>query len=287
MPNGEPASLVLVSGKGGVGKSAYAAAAAMAEHRAGRKVLAISMTGTGGGLTSHLGGPPLSFEPTEIRPGLDALVVDRTKALVEYLQVQVGLPPLAAFGPFLRAFDALASAAPAIREIVTIGKVLWEVRQGEWDSIVADGPPTGQIGSFLRAPRTITELVPAGRIREQAGWMQDLLSDPGVTRLDLVTIPEELPTTETLETLAWLDETAPVAAVETIGNRILSPLAADAPIPGGRAGDAARLHNELVAEQARWRDRLPTDRELPYLFGVFTPTEVAAHLADIVEGWER
>lgn len=276
-----------MSGKGGVGKSAYAAAVALSDHRKGRKVLAIAMTGTGGGLTSHLGGPPLTFEPTEIRPGLDAIVVDRTKALIEYLQVQVGLPPLAAFGPFLRAFDALASAAPAIREIVTIGKVLWEVRRGGWESVVADGPPTGQIGSFLRAPRTITELVPAGRIREQAGWMQELLTDPSITRLDLVTIPEELPTTETLETLDWLDRTPLVGRVETIGNRILAPLDTEDPIPGGRAGDAARLHGELVSEQARWRDRLPTDRELPYLFGVFTPTEVAARFADLVGEWDR
>lgn len=277
--------LVLVSGKGGVGKSAVAAAIATAAHRNGRRVLAVAMTGTGGGLASHLGAPPLSFEPREVRPGLDALVVDRTKALIEYLHVQAGLPQIAAFGPFLRAFDALASAAPAIREIVTMGKVLWEVRTEDHDLVVADAPPTGQIGSFLRAPRTITELVPTGRIREQATWMEEILVDPGATRLTLVTVPEELPTSETEETLAWLDREEVVGSIETIANRVLPPLDADPDdLPTGRAGDAARLHLLLRAGQERWLERLPPDRMLPFEFGLITPAEVAAHLADALEG---
>lgn len=278
--------LLIVSGKGGVGKSAAAAALALAAHRSGKKVLAVSMLTPGGGLAAHLGGPPLAFEPTEIRPGLSALVVDRTKALTEYLQVQAGIPPMTLLGPALRAFDALASAAPAIREIVTMGKVLWEVRRGVWDLVVADAPPTGQIGSYLRAPRTITELVPAGRIREQAAWMQELLSDADHTRLCLVTLAEELPASETAAMLEWLDTEQVVASYEVVANRLLPELkVASDQLPSGKAGDAARLHLNVWSEQRRWLEVVPPARELPFLFGLFTPAEVAARLADEVETW--
>ena len=196
--------LVVVSGKGGVGKSAAAAATALVAHRRDARVLVLSMVGTGGGLATHIGAGVLRFEPVEVFPGLHALSVDRSRALMEYLRVQVGLPAFTTLPPVMRAFDALTSAAPAVREIVTLGKVLWEVRRDRWDVVVADGPPTGQIGSFLRAPATIGELVTGGRIAEQAGWMAETLRSHD-TLLRLVTLPEELPASETQETLDWLD----------------------------------------------------------------------------------
>lgn len=278
--------LAIVSGKGGVGKSAVAAALSLAAHRRGKRILSIAMTGDGGGLAAHLGVPPLQFEAREDRPGLSTSVVDRTKALVEYLQVQVGLPPIIAFGPAVRAFDALASAAPAIREIVTMGKILWEVKRDHWDLIVVDGPPTGQIGSYLRAARSITELVPSGKIREQATWMEAILSAPATTELILVNLAEELPTSETQETLAWLDAEKVVSDTTVVTNRVLPTLDwEDGELPDGRAGDAARLHLSLWEEQQRWLEELPADQLLPFLFGTITPTEVAALLADEIEEW--
>lgn len=275
--------LVIVSGKGGVGKSAVTAATALSYHRRGARVLALSMAGTGSGLASHIGAGALTFEPVEVFPGLHALAVDRSKALVEYLRVQIGLPPFAALPPVIRAFDALAAAAPAVREIVTIGKVLWEVRRDAWDVVVADGPPTGQIGSFLRAPTSITELVAGGRIAEQAEWMSNTLKSAD-TLLRLVTLPEELPMSETAEMLGWLAANSVVERVETVANRIL-PILELAKVPGGRVGDAARLHLELQAEQQFWLERHPVDRRLPFLFGVASPEAVTSHLAEQMEAW--
>jgi anion-transporting ArsA/GET3 family ATPase len=274
--------LVVVSGKGGVGKSAVTAALALAAHRSGRRVLALSMTGDGDGLAAHLGSGPLEFAPTEVRPGLFALSIDRSRALIEYLQVQVGLPAFAALGPVARAFDVLASTAPAVREIVTIGKVVYEVRRNTWDLVVADGPPTGQIGSYLRAMRTISELVPTGRIRDQAHWMENILETQ--TTLLLLSIPEELPVSETKESLTWLRSENLVRTIQLYNNRVLPILDTDrANLPAGKAGEAARLHLALQDEQARWMAELPTDRTLPFLFGVVTASEVAARLSDCLE----
>jgi anion-transporting ArsA/GET3 family ATPase len=272
--------LVIVSGKGGVGKSAVAAGLALGAQRHGLRVLAVEME-TGGGLSAHFGTGPLRFAPREVRPGLHAMHMVRSEALLEYLSLQLRIPGMGRFGAVARAFDALATAAPAVREIVTIGKILWEVREDRWDMVVVDAPPTGQIASYLRAPTSITELVSTGRISSQAEWMAATLADPTSTRLVVVTLPEELPTTETEETLNWVDSTRVVSQPTVIANRVLEPLRVKT--PAGVAGDMVTLHKALVAEQQEWLERLPPNMTLPYMFGLFTPSEVAAHLSDMLE----
>ncbi len=238
------------------------------------------------GLAEHLGVDHLGPDATEIRTGLFALQVERPAALDEYLRLQVGLPKFARFGPLADAFDALASAAPGIREIVTMGKALYEVRRRDtWDLVVADGPPIGQIGSHLRAPRTVSDLVPTGRIREQSAWMADFLADPEKSALVLVTLAEELPALETAEAVTWLRNSELITTHSVITNRILDPL--ETPVTAGPAEgpvhDAALLHQGLTEEQARWLAETPDGPHLPYLFGATGPVEVTKRLADLVE----
>lgn len=229
-----------------------------------------------------------------MRPGLHAMRVVRSEALLEYLSLQLRLPGIGRFGAVARAFDALATAAPAIREIITMGKILWEVKEDRWDLVVADAPPTGQIGSYLRAPLSITELVPTGRIRSQSEWMRETLSDPKLTQLAVVTMPEELPSTETSETLAWLEQQQLVHDPVVIANRVLgelvdtstpegAPEGAPQGAPGGAVGEMTSLHRSLWSEQQHWLKEVPPDLSIPYMFGLFTPGEVAAHMCDELE----
>ncbi len=276
--------LIIVSGKGGVGRSAVSAALALRAARTGMKVLVVSMTESVG-LAEHLGVDHLGPAAVEIRAGLSALQIERPAALDEYLRLQVGLPKFARLGPLADAFDALASAAPGIREIVTMGKALYEVRRGDtWDLVVADGPPIGQIGSHLRAPRTVSDLVPTGRIREQSAWMAEFLADPEKSALILVTLAEELPALETAEAVTWLRNSELITTHSIITNRVLEPLEMSATtIPdNGPVRDAALLHRGLTEEQARWLERTPDGPRLPYLFGATGPAEVAKRLADLV-----
>jgi anion-transporting ArsA/GET3 family ATPase len=274
--------LIIVSGKGGVGKSAVAAGLALLAQRRGKRVLAVEM-GSPGGLATHFSTTELDFEPREVRPGLHAMRIVRSEALLEYLSLQLRLPGIGRFGAVARAFDALATAAPAVREIITIGKIYWEVRADRWDVVIADAPPTGQIGSYLRAPKTIAELVPSGRVRAQGDAMAGMLSDPAMTSLVLVNLPEELPTTETVETIAWLGEQAVIAEPTVVANRVLPDLTSPTR-PQGVAGEIVELHASLLEEQEHWLKVLPPDLLLPYFFGLFTPGEVVAHLADVLEG---
>jgi anion-transporting ArsA/GET3 family ATPase len=276
--------LLLVTGKGGVGKSAVSAALAIEAARRGQKVLAIGMVEKRG-LAAHLGVESLSYEATEVRPGVFALGIERPAALDEYLRIVLRVPKLSRIGPVARAFDALASAAPGIRETVTMGKVLFETRTNNWDLVVADAPPSGAIGSHIRAPKTVAELVGAGKVREQTRWMEDLMGDRARTGLVMVTLAEELPTVETAETLKWISDEGLIGIAEIITNRILEPLGARIPADlSTPIGAAAALHDGIFQEQQRWLAQLPDrGRELPYLFGVTGPVEVAERIADELE----
>jgi anion-transporting ArsA/GET3 family ATPase len=273
--------LVIVSGKGGVGKSAVATGLALLAQRRGLRVLVVEME-SGEGLASHLGTGPLEFAPREVRPGLHAMQVVRSDALLEYLTLQLHLPGIGRFGAVARAFDALATAAPAVREIVTIGKILWEVREDRWDLVIVDAAPTGQIPSYLRAPMSISELVATGRIRSQAEWMAATLTDPDLTRLVLVTLAEELPTTETADTLAWLNDNKVITEPLIVTNRVLAPVP-EMSTDDATATEILTLHRSLVTGQQHWIGELPPDLTLPYLFGLFTPGEVAAHISEELE----
>jgi anion-transporting ArsA/GET3 family ATPase len=273
--------LVFVSGKGGVGKSTVSAGLALLAQRNGLRVLAIEVEASGG-LAAHFGTGPFQFTPREVRPGLHVMRMVRSEALLEYLSLQLRIPGMGRFGPIARAFDALATAAPAVREIVTIGKILWEVREDRWDLVVVDAPPTGQIGSYLRAPKSITELVTTGRIRSQSDWMAATLADSGATQVLLVTLPEELPTTETLQSLRWFEQSKVTAPPKIITNRVLERLSEGRP-PAGPVADMAELHEKLWTEQQTWIEKLPPDLTIPLLFGVFTPGEIAAHISDDLE----
>lgn len=274
--------LILVSGKGGVGKSAVAAAIALLARRRGQSVLVLDMLNAGG-LGAHLGGPDLGFRPRPVGDGLEAAAIDRAEALVEYLRVQIGMPALATVGPAARAFDALASTAPAVREVVTIGKVLWETKRGPWDLVVADGPSTGQIGSYLRAARTIRELVTTGRILDQVAWMEQMLADPERTQLVLVTLLEELPVVETAATVAWLESERVVGRTTIYANRVLDALEVEVPAGSGPVAETAGLHHAVWTEQRHWFEQLPIELSLPYLFGTHTAPEVAEQLTDVLD----
>lgn len=278
--------LLLVSGKGGVGKSAVTAALAILAARHGKRVLAIAMTEPLG-LAVHLGVDSLGYEPVPIRPGLHAARVDRANALDEYLKLQLRLARSMPTGQLSRALNVLVDTAPGVREIITIGKPIYEVWLDDWDLVVADAPPIGQLQSYLTAPRTITGLVPTGAVREQAARLEATLSNPATSGLVLVTTAEELPIIETREAIARIDKERQIVIVDVLANRVFEPLVTAREtieaLEASAARDAGILHTDLTDGQLEWLDAIPDDPRLPFLFDVRTPAEVAERLADQLE----
>ena len=125
--------------------------------------------------------------------------MDTEASLREYLKLQLKIPLVARIGPLAKAFDFVATAAPGVREILTVGKLCWEVRERHYDLVVVDAPASGHIVGQLAAPQAINDLVKVGLIRSQTDWMLDILSDPHQTGLVAVATPEEMPVSETLE----------------------------------------------------------------------------------------
>jgi anion-transporting ArsA/GET3 family ATPase len=215
--------LIVVTGKGGTGKTTVAAAIALLASRHGKRVLACEVDAKGS-LPAALGASPVGFSPVEVQPGLRVMSMDTEASLREYLTLQLRLGLVARLGPLAKTLDFLANAAPGVKEILTIGKLCWEVRERTHDLVVVDAAASGHIIGQLSAPQAINELVQVGLIREQTRWMLDLLGDPAVTGAVLVATPEEMPVVETIELRARLAASTNVAPQAVVVNRVLPEL---------------------------------------------------------------
>jgi anion-transporting ArsA/GET3 family ATPase len=150
--------------------------------------------------------------------------MDTEASLKQYLSIQLKLPLVARVGPLARMFDFVATAAPGVKEIVTVGKLAWEVQQRHYDLVVVDASPTGHIVGQLAAPQAINELVQVGLVRQQTGWMLEILGDPALTGLVIVSTPEEMPVNETIELSARIEKETNVDLAAIVVNRVLPEL---------------------------------------------------------------
>jgi len=217
--------LLFFTGKGGVGKSTVTAATAVLAAEQGKKVLLVEVDAKNN-LTALFEHEPVGFEPRQVYPGVFVMQMDTEASLREYLKVQARVPVFGRLGPLARAFDFVATAAPGVREILTVGKICWDLRESiqgraDWDLIVVDAAATGHVISQLDAPRAIQELVAVGPIRNQTDWMIELLRDPALTALNVVTSPEEMPVNEAIELVAAAREQLDVPLGVVVVNRVL------------------------------------------------------------------
>ena len=215
--------LLFVTGKGGVGKSTVAAGLALLAAERGQRTLVCEVDAKGG-LSGFFEAPPTRFTPTEVQPGLFAMSMDTEESLKEYLSLQLKLPLVARIGPLARTFDFVANAAPGVKEILTVGKLAWEVVEEHYDLVVVDSVASGHIVGQLAAPKGINELVSVGLVRHQTAWMLDVLEDPARTGVVVVAAPEEMPVNETIELAGRLRAETDVDLAAVIVNRVLPEL---------------------------------------------------------------
>ncbi len=303
--------LLFVTGKGGVGKTTVASALALFASLRGKRVLVCEVDARGD-VAGFYEAPPTAFNETEVLPGLFAMTMDTEASLREYLKLHLRIPVVGRIGPLAKAFDFVATAAPGVREILTVGKLTYEVRERHYDLVVVDAPASGHIVGQLAAPQAINNLVKVGLIRSQTDWMLEILSDPRSTGLVAVCTPEEMPVNETIELASRVKNETTVQLAAVVVNRVLpelfgrqeeavfDALAEDAPrseldrLVGGDAGPvlaAARLAVTMRRTRATHLDRLRSNIDpavpmlyLPYLFtrshGLRTTRQVAASLGE-------
>jgi anion-transporting ArsA/GET3 family ATPase len=220
--------LLFVTGKGGVGKSTVSAALAEYASRIGKTVLLVEVDAKGN-LADFFEHEPVGFDPVEIQPNLHLMTMNTQDSLREYMRLFLKVPLLGRLGPIANMFDWIATALPGIREILTTGKICWELRaslegSAPWDLIVVDAAATGHIVGQLDAAQSIMELVQVGMVRQQTDWMIELLSDRNLTGLLIVTTPEEMPVSETIDLVGRVRDRLSTEIIGIIVNRVLPAL---------------------------------------------------------------
>ncbi|MBS1847990.1 MAG: ArsA family ATPase [Actinobacteria bacterium] len=279
--------LLFVTGKGGVGKTTVAAGLALRAASLGKRTLVCEVDAKGD-LATFLETGPLTFDARVVSPDLWAMCMQTEESLKEYLRLQLKVPLLARIGPLARTFDFVASAAPGVKEILTVGKFCWEVLERNYDLVVVDASATGHVVSQLAAPQAINELVQVGLVRSQTSWMLDILGDPTLTGAVIVATPQEMPIAETLELRERLAEETNVDLATVVVNRVLPELFTSSeealfdrladvsdggPLDGlvdtpGPLLDGARLAVTLRRTQARHLARLRSELgdDIPVLY---------------------
>ena len=222
--------ILIVSGKGGVGKTTVAAALALVAARQGHKVC-VAEVDRKGTLSKLLGGGDLTYEPSELLPGVWGMNIIPDRALEEYLQVQYHMRRFSRVFTSTHFVDYITTAGPGLKDILVLGKI-WYLEQDRaakgteqgFDTIIVDAPAAGHMLTFLSAPMGLSDAVRVGPIQRQAEWLVKMLRDPKRTRVHLVTLPEEMPVSETLETAAALEDKLGIDSGPVFANAIYSEL---------------------------------------------------------------
>jgi anion-transporting ArsA/GET3 family ATPase len=201
--------LVIVTGKGGVGKTTVAAALGLAAARRGKRTVVCEVAEQER-LAGLFGVEATGHRERELRPGLFGISVDPERAKEEWLRYQLRSRTLAGALGASRIFQYLTAAAPGLTELVTIGKI-WDLAQlrrrtrgPAFDLAIVDAPATGHGLAMLRAPSTYAGIARVGPIRRQALQIDRFIRNSASTGVLAAALPEEIPVNETLELEARL-----------------------------------------------------------------------------------
>ncbi len=293
--------LVVVAGKGGVGKTTVSAALARMAARAGLSVLIVEVEGKTG-LAAAFGAEDLEYQERVLDAGDDetgaaeirARALTPDNALVEYLEDH-GLGRVSRKLAKSGAIDVVATAAPGIKDILILGKVKQLERSQAFDLIVLDAPAAGHAVRFLMSARALLDIVRGGPLRTQAEDVLEMLTDASRCRVMLVTLAEETPVNEVVETAFALEDRVGVDLAPVVVNGlypVLEGLDADPEAAAAAAGVSLlrgeadvlrraadfRAHRQALQDEqlARLAAALPLPQlQLPSLFAVdLGPTEI-------------
>jgi anion-transporting ArsA/GET3 family ATPase len=197
--------LVVVTGKGGVGKTTVAAALGLAAARLGKRTMVCEVSDQER-ITQTFGCKPAGFNETEVAENLHTFSINPEDAKEEWLKRQLRSGALAGLLNSSRIFQYLTAAAPGLAEIVTIGKV-WELaqldrrapRSAPYDLVILDAPATGHGLALMRAPRTYADVAKVGPIHKHAKTIGNFITNPRQTAIVAVALPEEMPVNETID----------------------------------------------------------------------------------------
>ncbi len=220
--------VIIVAGKGGVGKTAVTAALAVAASSVGIRTLIVEVEGKAG-MSSMFATGGLDYQEAALvaaagdHAGVTARTITPDDALLDYL-AERGLKRISNRLVSTGLLDLVATAVPGIRDILVLGKVKQLERSAAQDLILLDAPAAGHAITFLRSASGLADAVKVGPINTQATDVLELLNDPRRCRVVLVTIPEETPVNELIETAYSLEDRVGVALGPVVVNGVIEDL---------------------------------------------------------------
>jgi len=265
--------IVIVAGKGGVGKTTLVATLAHLAAGAGLSVLVVELEGRSGLSTAFGGAGGLGYaseilhaagatdlgagpvdESAVIPPGsVHARTITPDDALLEYLDDH-GMKRFSKRLLSSGIIDIVAGAIPGIRDILVLGKIKQIEQSRVADLILVDAPATGHTMTFLSSAAGLLDAARGGPIRSQAADVVALLSDPARCQVALVTLPEEMPVNEVIEAAYQLEDRVGIALGPIIINACYPSVAGlEVPAEETTAAAGVDLQPELLAtmESAR------------------------------------
>ena len=228
--------VVVVSGKGGVGKSTICGAIALAARERGKRVMIAETVGAEA-MAPLWGVEPAGYEGRELEPDVRAMSIAPAAAVDEYLMRLIRSRRMYEAIFRNRFVEPFMDAVMGLPDLITVGKVLdleWERIDGSvgptaqgpyrYDLIVVDAPATGHGMALLRSPRMMMDITQVGPLYNNARRVHDLLADHQRTGLVLVTLAEEMPISETEQAIAALDDDLDIELLGVVANAVPAPL---------------------------------------------------------------
>lgn len=292
--------VVLVTGKGGVGRSSVTAAFATVAARARKRVLVCEIGELGSEdspLARIFGYDKLPDEPAEIAAGVKATLLLSHKGQELFLRSVLPVPALAKAALGSEALRRLLSAAPSFREmgiffhLLTLLKAEHRGGGPEHELILIDMPATGHTLALTGLPEVLLGLVTRGPIATALREGQGYLNDPKKGSAWVVTLPEALPVSETLELVAGLQKTS-----MAVGGIVLNRMPEDRFTEGERAALRPIVEKSSVfgasgfarvEEAQRARARIEAETRLPLLMVPELPCDGRALVIGIADSLER
>jgi anion-transporting ArsA/GET3 family ATPase len=198
--------LLIIAGKGGVGKTTIACALGWVAAQLGKRTLIAEVDGAGrAAYLLGVGGGEIG-KPQAMRETLSVMSVEGSAALAEYLEIIVPIKRVLQAVLASRVYQYFVAAAPGLKELMTVGKIWYEAEridpdsgQRAWDIVILDAPATGHSLQYLGMPHAAHEVFHSGLVGRESRRLVELLTDPARTAVNLVTTAEEMPVNETLE----------------------------------------------------------------------------------------
>ncbi len=271
--------LIIITGKGGVGKSTVALAVGMAAATAGKRTIVCEVAAQEG-ISRIFHHADVGFHEVQMDENLWAISIDPDESMREYVLLQLKVKAARDLLFRSRMFTYLTAATPGLRELVTIGKI-WELAQGKrkvkggrnYDLVVVDAPATGHGVGFLQTPRTFANVAKVGPMASQAETLDAFLTNHRRTGVAIVALPEEMPVNET----AALERDVSDAVGASVDRIYMNGLYPD------RFADDEAGQIAVAAEQAEGETRAALLEALSERRRAHSQAEQLARLAELTE----